>query len=335
MTHYGLGAPEQAQNATERGLWHLALAAGLVPHLRFPPRSPSMTHPGLQTAMAHCGLIAILRGITPADAAATARELYAAGFRLIEVPLNSPEPFASIRAMRDALPADCLVGAGTVLDPADVARVKDAGGEIIVMPHSDPAVIRAAKAAGLASSPGRGHAHRGLCRAGRGRRRAENVPRRTTRPVVLKAWRAVLRPPVALVPVGGITPDNLSTYAQAGRQRFGLGSALYKPGQTAAETGQRARTVAAWQRLSRPGDPSMKITKLTTYIVPPRWCFLKIETDAGIVGWGEPVVEGRAHSVAAAVEELSDYLVGRTRATSRITGPCCTAAASIAAAPST
>ena len=138
MTHYGLGAPEQAQNATERGLWHLALAAGLVPHLRFPPRSPSMTHPGLQTAMAHCGLIAILRGITPADAAATARELYAAGFRLIEVPLNSPEPFASIRAMRDALPADCLVGAGTVLDPADVARVKDAGGEIIVMPHSDP-----------------------------------------------------------------------------------------------------------------------------------------------------------------------------------------------------
>ena len=79
----------------------------------------------------------------------------------------------------------------------------------------------------------------------------------------------------------------------------------------------------------------MKITKLTTYIVPPRWCFLKIETDAGIVGWGEPVVEGRAHSVAAAVEELSDYLVGGTRATSRITGPCCTAAASIAAAPST
>ena len=138
MTHYGLGAPEQAQNATERGLWHLALAAGLVPSSSISAWSPSMTHPGLQTAMAHCGLIAILRGITPADAAATARELYAAGFRLIEVPLNSPEPFASIRAMRDALPADCLVGAGTVLDPADVARVKDAGGEIIVMPHSDP-----------------------------------------------------------------------------------------------------------------------------------------------------------------------------------------------------
>ncbi|MCH6043765.1 2-dehydro-3-deoxy-6-phosphogalactonate aldolase, partial [Salmonella enterica] len=88
-----------------------------------------MTHTGLQTAMAHCGLIAILRGITPAEAVPVAQALYEAGFRLIEVPLNSPEPLASIRAMRDALPADCLVGAGTVLNPDDVARIKDAGGE--------------------------------------------------------------------------------------------------------------------------------------------------------------------------------------------------------------
>lgn len=208
-----------------------------------------MTHPGLQTAMAHCGLIAILRGITPADAAATARELYAAGFRLIEVPLNSPEPFASIRAMRDALPADCLVGAGTVLDPADVARVKDAGGEIIVMPHSDPAVIRATKAAGLASSPGVATPTEAYAALAAGADVLKMFPAEQLGPVVLKAWRAVLRPPVALVPVGGITPDNLSTYAQAGASGFGLGSALYKPGQTAAETGQRARDfVAAWQR---------------------------------------------------------------------------------------
>ncbi|WZB63084.1 2-dehydro-3-deoxy-6-phosphogalactonate aldolase [Achromobacter xylosoxidans] len=208
-----------------------------------------MTHPGLQTAMAHCGLIAILRGITPADAAATARELYAAGFRLIEVPLNSPEPFASIRAMRDALLADCLVGAGTVLDPADVARVKDAGGEIIVMPHSDPAVIRATKAAGLASSPGVATPTEAYAALAAGADVLKMFPAEQLGPVVLKAWRAVLRQPVALVPVGGITPDNLSTYAQAGASGFGLGSALYKPGQTAAETGQRARDfVAAWQR---------------------------------------------------------------------------------------
>ena len=119
MTHYGPGAP--GAGAERHRARPVAPGAGrrAGPHLRFPPRSPSMTHPGLQTAMAHCGLIAILRGIARRRAA-TARELYAAGFRLIEVPLNSPEPFASIRAMRDALPADCLVGAGTVLDPADV-----------------------------------------------------------------------------------------------------------------------------------------------------------------------------------------------------------------------
>jgi 2-dehydro-3-deoxyphosphogalactonate aldolase len=113
-----------------------------------------MNHPGLQTAMAHCGLIAILRGIKPAEAEAIGQELYAAGFRLIEVPLNSPDPLDSIRAMRAALPTDCLIGAGTVLDPEDCARVQQAGGELIVMPHSDAAVIRAAKALGMASCPG-------------------------------------------------------------------------------------------------------------------------------------------------------------------------------------
>lgn len=188
-----------------------------------------MTHTGLQTAMAHCGLIAILRGITPAEAVPVGRALYDAGFRLIEVPLNSPEPLASIRAMRDALPADCLVGAGTVLNPDDVARIKDAGGELIVMPHSDLAVVRAALAAGADV--------------------LKMFPAEQLGPAVLKAWRAVMRPPIALVPVGGITPDNLSTYAQAGASGFGLGSALYKPGLSATEVGQNARAfIAAWQR---------------------------------------------------------------------------------------
>ena len=113
-----------------------------------------MNHPGLQTAMAHCGLIAILRGITPAEAEPVGQALYDAGFRLIEVPLNSPDPLDSIRAMRAALPVDCLIGAGTVLDPEDCARVQQAGGELIVMPHSDAAVIRAAKKLGMASCPG-------------------------------------------------------------------------------------------------------------------------------------------------------------------------------------
>ena len=101
-----------------------------------------------------CGLIAILRGVQPHEVVAIGHALYDAGFRIIEVPLNSPEPLASIRALRDALPADCLVGAGTVLSIDAVADVAAAGGQIIVMPHSDPDVIRAARAAGMACAPG-------------------------------------------------------------------------------------------------------------------------------------------------------------------------------------
>ncbi|MDQ1760768.1 2-dehydro-3-deoxy-6-phosphogalactonate aldolase [Achromobacter aegrifaciens] len=208
-----------------------------------------MNHPGLQTAMAHCGLIAILRGIKPAEAEAIGQELYAAGFRLIEVPLNSPDPLDSIRAMRAALPTDCLIGAGTVLDPEDCARVQQAGGELIVMPHSDPAVIRAAKALGMASCPGVATPTEAYAALAAGADVLKMFPAEQLGPVVLKAWRAVLRPPIALAPVGGITPDNIAIYAQAGASGFGLGSALYKPGLSAAQVGQNARAfIAAWQR---------------------------------------------------------------------------------------
>ena len=208
-----------------------------------------MNHPGLQTAMAHCGLIAILRGITPAEAEAIGLELYAAGFRLIEVPLNSPDPLDSIRAMRAALPTDCLIGAGTVLDPEDCARVQQAGGELIVMPHSDAAVIRAAKALGMASCPGVATPTEAYAALAAGADVLKMFPAEQLGPAVLKAWRAVLRPPIALAPVGGITPDNIAIYAQAGASGFGLGSALYKPGLSANEVGQNARAfIAAWQR---------------------------------------------------------------------------------------
>jgi len=208
-----------------------------------------MNHPGLQTAMAHCGLIAILRGIKPTEAEAVGHALYDAGFRLIEVPLNSPDPLDSIRAMRAALPTDCLIGAGTVLNPDDCARIQDAGGELIVMPHSDPAVIRAAKALGMASCPGVATPTEAFAALAAGADVLKMFPAEQLGPVVLKAWRAVMRPPIALVPVGGITPDNISVYAQAGASGFGLGSALYKPGLSAIEVGQNARAfVAAWQR---------------------------------------------------------------------------------------
>lgn len=208
-----------------------------------------MSHPALQAAMTHCGLIAILRGLRPDESTAIGHALYNAGFRLIEVPLNSPEPLESIRIMREALPGDCLVGAGTVIDPADCERIRQAGGELIVMPHSDAAVIRAAKAAGMACCPGVATPTEAYAALAAGADALKLFPAEQLGPAVLKAWRAVLRPPIALMPVGGITPDNLTAYVQAGASGFGLGSALYKPGLDAAEVGRRARDfIAAWQR---------------------------------------------------------------------------------------
>ena len=116
--------------------------------------APYTPHAGLAAAFELCPLIAILRGVTPADAADHGRALYEAGFRIVEVPLNSPQPFDSIAAIRQALPEDAIVGAGTVLHPHYVDEVKKAGGDLIVMPHSDGDVVRAAKAQGLACAPG-------------------------------------------------------------------------------------------------------------------------------------------------------------------------------------
>lgn len=129
----------------------------------------------LKQALKENGLVAILRGLRPEEAPAIGDVLYEAGFRVIEVPLNSPQPFDSIRLLRQQLPADCLIGAGTVLTPEQVTQVKDAGGQVIVMPHSDASVLRAAKAAGLFFVAGRGDADRGVCRAGRRCRRTETV----------------------------------------------------------------------------------------------------------------------------------------------------------------
>jgi len=212
----------------------------------------------LQAAMAECGLIAILRGIRPDEAAAIGRALYDAGFRLIEVPLNSPDPLASIRTLRDALPADCLVGAGTVIAPSACADIAAAGGQIVVMPHSDPAVIRAAKAAGLACTPGVATPTEAYAALAAGADALKMFPAEQLGVAALKAWRAVLRPPVGLIPVGGIAPDSIAAYAAAGASGFGLGSALYQPGRTAADVATRAQAfVAAW-RAAYPAPASHK-----------------------------------------------------------------------------
>ncbi|ARP85029.1 2-dehydro-3-deoxy-6-phosphogalactonate aldolase [Bordetella genomosp. 9] len=208
----------------------------------------SPTAPPLRTAMAECGLIAILRGIKPDEAQAIGAALYGAGFRIIEVPLNSPEPLVSIRTLRDSLPADCLVGAGTVLDPVACTDIVKAGGEIVVMPHGDPHVIRAAKTAGLACCPGVATPTEAFAALAAGADVLKMFPAEQLGPAVLKAWRAVIPKDVPLVPVGGITPERIAEYAQAGATGFGLGSALYKPGLTAPDVAERAQAfVKAWR----------------------------------------------------------------------------------------
>jgi 2-dehydro-3-deoxyphosphogalactonate aldolase len=198
------------------------------------------------------GLVAILRGVTPAEVAEVGAALFSAGIRIIEVPLNSPDALASIRVLRDHVPADCLVGAGTVLTPAQVDDVQQAGGELIVMPHSDPKVIRAAKAARLAVMPGVATPTEAFAALDAGADALKLFPAELLGPAIVKAWRAVLPPDTALVPVGGITPEKLAAFVAAGAAGAGLGSALYPPGATASDVAARASAfVAAWRAARR------------------------------------------------------------------------------------
>ncbi|OLF55052.1 2-dehydro-3-deoxy-6-phosphogalactonate aldolase [Pseudomonas chlororaphis] len=204
----------------------------------------------LKQALAHNGLIAILRGLRPQEAAAIGEALYQAGLRVIEVPLNSPQPYESIRILRDALPADCLIGAGTVLTAEQVEQVKAAGGQVIVMPHSDPKVLRAAKAAGLYLSPGVATPTEAFAALAEGADVLKLFPAEQMGPAVVKAWLAVLPAGTVLLPVGGITPDNMRVFVEAGVKGFGLGSGLFKPGMSAAAVATHAKAyVAAWNAL--------------------------------------------------------------------------------------
>lgn len=204
----------------------------------------------LKQALAQNGLIAILRGLQPQEAAAVGEVLYSAGFRVIEVPLNSPSPYESIRILRDALPADCLIGAGTVLSPEQVEQVKAAGGQVIVMPHSDAKVLRAAKAAGLYLSPGVATPTEAFAALAEGADILKLFPAEQMSPAVVKAWLAVLPAGTVLAPVGGITPDNMQAFIDAGVKGFGLGSGLFKPRMTPEQVAVNAKAyVAAWKAL--------------------------------------------------------------------------------------
>ena len=185
-------------------------------------------------------LVAILRGIKPGEALDVGAALVETGFCIIELPLNSPEPFASIIRLSKRFGDKVLVGAGTVTDWEQVSKVADAGGKIIVMPHADVRIVEAAKRRNLFVVPGFGTATEGFRMIEAGADGIKLFPAEANPPKVLKALRAVLPREIPVLPVGGITPANMKEYWEAGAEGFGLGSALYKPGDTAAKVAQAA-----------------------------------------------------------------------------------------------
>ena len=188
-----------------------------------------------------CPLVAIIRGVTPADAEATGEAIHSAGIRIIEVPLNSPDPLDSIARLAKKFGDQMLVGAGTVLKVEDVGRVRDAGGRIIVSPDTNAEVIAATAAAGLVASPGYFTPSEAFAAVRAGATALKLFPAEAATPAVLKAQLAVIPHHVPILAVGGIKPDNMRPWLDAGASGFGLGGGLYQPGQSAEETLTKAR----------------------------------------------------------------------------------------------
>ncbi|WP_238366689.1 2-dehydro-3-deoxy-6-phosphogalactonate aldolase [Mesobacterium pallidum] len=190
-------------------------------------------------------IIAILRGITPEDAVSVAESLVRTGISRIEVPLNSPDPLTSIRLMAEALAGRAEIGAGTVLSPADVTRVGEAGGTLVVAPDTNVEVIAAAKAAGMTCYPGAMTPTECFTALRAGADGLKLFPGDLIGPKGLKAMKAVLPPDVPLFAVGGAKPDNFADWFAAGATGFGIGTALYTPGRSAAEVRARAEEIVA------------------------------------------------------------------------------------------
>lgn len=196
-------------------------------------------------------LVAILRGVRPEEAEPIGRALLDAGIRIVEVPLNSPEPLASIARLARLLAGRALVGAGTLRRAAEVAEVAAAGGRLIVTPHADPAIVREAKARGLVAIPGVATPSEAFAMLDAGADGLKLFPAEMLGPPVVKALKAVLPAGTRLFPVGGITPETMAPFRAAGADGFGLGSALYRPGDGPERVAERARALlAAWRAAS-------------------------------------------------------------------------------------
>lgn len=197
---------------------------------------------GLLTA---CPLVAILRGIRPNEAEAIGDALVDAGLRIIEVPLNSPDPFDSIARLARRYGPEVLIGAGTLMRAADVDRVAEAGGRLIVTPHADPVLVRAAKAHGMAAMPGFFTPAEAFALLDAGADALKLFPAEAGSPAMLRAIRAVLPPGTMVLPVGGMDGGSMGAWRDAGAAGFGIGSAIYRPGDTAATVADKTAVLLA------------------------------------------------------------------------------------------
>lgn len=194
---------------------------------------------------ASCPLIAVLRGVRPDEVEAIGEALVEGGIRIIEVPLNSPDPFSSIKRLAARVRGHATVGAGTVLGVDQVEQVRAAGGQLIVSPTTNPAVIAATVAADMISCPGYYTPTEAFAALDAGARMLKFFPAEAASPAVIRAQRAVLPKDTRLIVVGGVVPDAMAQWTHAGADGFGLGSGLYKPGQDAITTFDRARAYVA------------------------------------------------------------------------------------------
>lgn len=196
-------------------------------------------------------LVGILRGLAPGQAVPVGEQLHGAGFRILEVPLNSPDPFASIAALAARFSADCLIGAGTVLDTQAVRETHAAGGRLIVAPSCDPDVIREALRLGMQVMPGIATPTEACTAIRAGAGVLKLFPAATYGPRHLTALRSVLPPQVRLLPVGGVGAQDIGEWVKAGAAGFGFGSELYKPAYDLAQIAQRAQALAQATRVAR------------------------------------------------------------------------------------
>jgi 2-dehydro-3-deoxyphosphogalactonate aldolase len=200
---------------------------------------------GLTGWLTRCPLVAILRGIEPHEVEPVAAALEAQGIAIVEVPLNSPRPLDSIARLARGFGDRLLIGAGTVTTPAQVGEIAAAGGRLIVTPHADPTVVRAAKDHGLLAVPGFVTPAEAFAMLAAGADALKLFPSEAASPAVLRALRAVLPAGTAVLPVGGIDAGNLGAWRQAGAAGFGIGSAIYKPGDSPEAVGAKAHGLVA------------------------------------------------------------------------------------------